>query len=170
MACHQIFKWASGVKGTVRADSQRETQWRRWRVIKQRRSRESSGYRIPASCLIVSWQQKQACSQRINPPIFIYLLQVLMKQFPCWIIIFPLHTCQGSEREMKAAPNPLTHLHTHPSHQSHKQLPRLSLCVRSRVDLHCISICTIIQEVENDLHSTLNGYRPHRSECINLHE
>lgn len=71
----------------------------------------SMGGCILASCLIASWQQRQACSQYINPPIFIYLLQVLMKQFPHWIIIFPLLACQDAEREMEATcpPPPPTH-------------------------------------------------------------
>lgn len=59
MARHQISQLASALKETVRADAQREAAIK-VESYKATAYRESSEYHIPASCLIVSWQQKQA--------------------------------------------------------------------------------------------------------------
>ena len=126
------------------------------------REKASAGCCIPASCLIVSWQPRQACSQSINPPSFIYLLQVLMKQFPCCIIIFPLSACQYTEREMKPASGTLPIMHK-PTLSITETSSCLSVYTSGSVgipvsttvqEVVCINVCAWQIEQSNSLSAT----------------
>lgn len=135
-------KWTSGVKRSARVDLQRD-------------SRLMSYFRL---LLFLFLQQKVVCSPHTKPPVFILLLQVLMKVSPWRIITFR----QDTERETN------THTHIYPTHHPNR-LPS-SVCMRA-----CVSGYPWLFNLHNNtrggkwLHCS-HSCQPHCSDCINLHE